>query len=42
MGEGGGEEARSVRVVCNVCAAQGDRVSVGVDDNTQGSSFHEE
>ena len=29
--KGGGEEARSVRCMCDVCAAHGDRAAVGVD-----------
>ena len=40
--KGGGEEARSVRVVCDVCAAHSDRAAVGVDVDTQGSSLHED
>ena len=31
MRKGGGEEARSVRCMCDVCAAHGDRAAVGVD-----------
>ena len=31
MRKGGGEEARSVRAVCDVCAAHGDRAAVGVE-----------
>ena len=33
MRNGGGEEARSVRCMCDVCAAHGDRAAVGVDVN---------
>ena len=35
----GGEEARSVRAVCDVCAAHGDRAAVGVGVDAQGSSL---
>ena len=31
MRKGGGEEVRSVRCMCDVCAAHGDRAAVGVD-----------
>ena len=34
---GGGEETRSVRCMCDVCAAHGDRAAVGVDVDAQGS-----
>ena len=37
MRKGGGEEARSVRAVCDVCAAHGDTAAVGVDVDAQGS-----
>ena len=37
-----GEEARSVREVCDVCAAHGDRAAVGVDVDTQGSNLCED
>ena len=37
--KGGGEEARSVRCMCDVCAAHGDRAAVGVDVDAQGSSL---
>ena len=37
--KGGGEEVRSVRAVCDVCAAHGDRTAVGVDVDAQSSSF---
>ena len=40
--KGGGEEARSVRAMCDVCAAHGDRAAVGVDFNEQGSSLRED
>jgi len=30
MRKGGGEEERSVRGMCDVCAAHGDRAAVGV------------
>ena len=29
--KGGGEEARNVRCMCDVCAAHSDRAAVGVD-----------
>ena len=35
MRKGGGEEARSVRCMCDVCAAHGDRAAVGVDVDAQ-------
>ena len=35
--KGRGEEASRVRAVCNVYAANGDRATVGVDVDTQGS-----
>ena len=41
MKKGGGEEARSVRCMCDVCAAHGDRAAVGVDVDAQGSSLRE-
>jgi len=37
MRKGGGEEARSVRCMCDMCAAHGDRADVGVDVDAQGS-----
>ena len=37
--KGGGEEARSVRCMCDVCAAHGDRAAVGVDVDAQGSGL---
>ena len=40
--KGGGEEARSVRFMCDVCAAHGDRAAVGVDADAQGSSLRED
>ena len=40
--KGGGEEARSVRCICDVCAAHGDRAAVGVDVDVQGSGFRED
>ena len=42
MRTGGGEEARSVRAMCDVCAAHGNRAAVGVDVDTQGSSLRED
>ena len=39
MRKGGGEEARSVRCMCDVCAAHGDRAAVGVDVDAQGAAF---
>ena len=42
MRKGGGEEARSVRCICDVCAAHGDRAAVGVDVDAQGSGFRED
>ena len=39
MRKGGGEEMRSMRCVCDVCAAHGDRAAVGVDVDAQGSSL---
>ena len=33
--KGGGEAARSVRCICDVCAAHGDRAAVGVDVDAQ-------
>ena len=38
-GGSAGEEAKSVRTACDVCAAHGDRAAVGVDANTQGLRF---
>jgi hypothetical protein len=38
----GREKARSVRAMCDVCAAHGDRTAVGVDVDTQGSSLRED
>ena len=35
MKKGGGEEAGSVRAICDECAAHGDRAAVGVDVDTQ-------
>ena len=40
--KGGGEEARSVRCMCDVCAAHGDRTAVGVDVDAQGSGLRED
>ena len=34
MRKGGGEEVRSVRCMCDVCAAHGYRAAVGVDAET--------
>ena len=42
MRKGGGEEARSVRCMCDVCAAHGDRAAVGVDVDAQGSGLRED
>ena len=41
MPKGGGEEVRSVRCMCDVCAAHGDRAAVGVDVDAQGSGEDE-
>ena len=35
MRKGGGEEARTVRCMCDVCAAHGHRAAVGVDVDAQ-------
>ena len=40
--KGGGEEARSVRCMCDVCAAHGGRAAVGVDVDAQGSGLRED
>ena len=40
--QGGGEEVRSVRCMCDVCAAHGDRAAVSVDVDVQGSSLRED
>ena len=37
-----GEEDRSVRVVCDVCAAHGERADAGVNVDTQGSNLRED
>ena len=42
MRKGGGEVVRSVRCMCDVCAAHGDRATVGVDVDAQGSSLRED
>ena len=42
MRKGGGEEVRSVRCMCDVCAAHGDRAAVGVDVDAQGSGLRED
>ena len=42
MRKGGGEEARSVRCMCDVCAAHGDRAAVVVDVDAQGSGLRED
>ena len=42
MRKGGGEEARSVRCMCDVCAAHGDRAAVGVDVDAKGSGLRED
>ena len=42
MRKGGGQEVRSVRCMCDVCAAHGDRAAVGVDVDVQGSSLRED
>ena len=42
MRKGGGKEERSVRCMCDVCAAHGDRAAVGVDVDAQGSSLRED
>jgi len=40
--KGGGEEARCVQYMCDVCAAHGDRAAVGVDVDAQDSSLRED
>ena len=44
MRKGGGEEARGVRCMCDVCAAHGDRAAaaVGVDVDAQGIILRED
>ena len=42
MRKGGGDKARSVRAVCDVCAAHGDSAAVCVDVDKQGSSLRED
>ena len=42
MRKGGGEELRSMRCMCDVCAAHGDRAAVGVDVDAQGSGLRVE
>ena len=42
MRKRGGKEARSLRAVCDVCVAHGDRAAVGVDIDVQDSSPHED
>ena len=42
MRKGGGKEVRSVRCMCDVCAAHGDRAAVSVDIDAQGSSLRED
>ena len=42
MRKGRGEEARSVRCMCDVCAAHGERAAVGVDVDAQGSGLRED
>ena len=42
MRKGGGKEVRSVRCMCDVRAAHGDRAAVSVDVDAQGSSLREE
>ena len=42
MRQGGGEEVRRVRCICDVCAAHGDRAAVGVDVDAQGSGLRED
>ena len=42
MRKGGGEEVRSVRCMCDVCAANGDWAAVGVDVDAQSSSLRED
>ena len=42
MGKGGGEEARSVRAVFDVCTAHGDRAAIDVDIDAQDSSLCED
>ena len=38
----GGEEERSVRAVCDVCAAHGERTAVGLDFDTHDSSLRKD
>jgi hypothetical protein len=40
--KGRGEEARSVRCMCDVCVAHGDRAADGVDVDAQGSGLCED
>ena len=42
MRKGGGEEVKSVRCMCDVCAAHGDRAAVRVDVDAQGSGLRED
>jgi hypothetical protein len=42
MRKGGGVEARSVRDVCDVCAAHGDRAAFGVDVDAHDNSLRED
>ena len=42
MRKGQGEEARSVRCMCDVCAAHSNRAAVGVGVDAQGSGFRED
>ena len=42
MRKGGGEEARSVRCMCDVCTAHADRAAVVVDVDAQGSGLRED
>ena len=39
---GVGEDARSVRGMCDVCAVHADRAAVGLDIGAQGSSLRED
>ena len=40
--KGGGEEARSLRCMCDMCYAHGDKAAVGVDVDAQCSSLRED
>ena len=40
--KGGGEDSRTVRAVCDVCAAHSDKAAVGDGVDVQGSSLRED